>query len=239
MKVEGIDKVDPVYYTVAHGDGYSRERAIVVVGRGRGTAEVARPSVLHAAECAARRARLRSVCRRPVPRVLRAGHGPTELGAWPVFSAATGGLLRGHRFGTRDRVARDRLVGGAQLSAARPGGRPARSFDDRADAAPDRCRDAPRHLHVGATTTRRGGIAQGEDRGDRCHHARGERRDAQHRAARHRRELSGVSDRARHGLGDRDPDARGPGTGGQEAQEEDVEHGVDQPARPPMRRSRR
>ena len=138
MKVEGIDKVDPVYYTVAHGDGYSRERAIVVVGRGRGTAEVARPSVLHAAECAARRARLRSVCRRPVPRVLRAGHGPTELGAWPVFSAATGGLLRGHRFGTRDRVARDRLVGGAQLSAARPGGRPARSFDDRADAAPDR-----------------------------------------------------------------------------------------------------
>ncbi len=154
--------------------------------------------------------------------------------AWrlAVFSAATGGLLRGHRFGTRDRVARDRLVGGAQLSAARPGGRPARSFDDLTDAAPDRCRDAPRHLHVGATTTRPGGIAQGEDRGDRCHHARGERRDAQHRAARHRRELSGVSDRARHGLGDRDPDARGPGTGGQEAQEEDVEHGVDQPARP-------
>ena len=38
---------------------------------------------------------------------------------------------------------------------------PARSFDDLADAAPDRCRDAPRHLHVGATTTRRGGIAQG------------------------------------------------------------------------------
>ena len=27
---------------------------------------------------------------------------------------------------------------------------PARSFDDLADAAPDRCRDAPRHLHVGA-----------------------------------------------------------------------------------------
>ena len=47
MEVEGIDKVDPVYDTVAHGEGYSRKRAIVVVGRGRGTAAVARPSVRH------------------------------------------------------------------------------------------------------------------------------------------------------------------------------------------------
>ena len=92
MKVEGIQGR---YYTVAHGDGYSRERAIVVVGRGRGTAEVARPSVLHAAECAARRARLRSVCRRPVPRVLRAGHGPTELGAWRYFRLLLVGYFEG------------------------------------------------------------------------------------------------------------------------------------------------
>ena len=33
--------------------------------------------------------------------------------------------------------------------------------DDLADAAPDRCRDAPRHLHVGATTTRRGRDLEG------------------------------------------------------------------------------
>ena len=221
---------------------YSRERAIVVVCRGRRNCRclpghpfyMRLNALLHAH-------RRRSECRRPVPRVTTCQvHGPDR--AWRTgryFRLVLVGYLAGIDSERGDRVALDRLVGGAQLSAARPGGRPARSFDDLADAAPDRCRDVPRHLHVGATTTRRGGIAQGEDRGDRCHYARGVRRDSQHRSARHRRELSGVSDRARHGLGDRDPDARGPGTGGQEAQEEDVEQGVDQTRTTPIRRSRR
>ena len=134
---------------------------------GRGTAEVpGHPR--HAAECAARahdfEPFVEGLCRGFYAQVMGRSLAPGRY-----FRLL---LLRGHRFGTRDRVARDRLVGGAQLSAARPGGRSARSFDDLTDAAPDRCRDAPRHLHVGATTI--GGIAQGEDRGDRCHHARGD-----------------------------------------------------------------
>ena len=69
-----------------------------------------------------------------------------------------------------------------------PRGRgPAGSFDDFADATLDRSGDAPRRLHVGATAARRGGAAQGQDRRDRRDHARGERGDAEHRAARHRR----------------------------------------------------
>ena len=44
-------------------------------------------------------------------------------------------------------------------------------------------------------------------------------------------ELSGVSDAAREGLGHRDADARGLGAAGSEAQEEDVEQGLDEPAR--------
>ena len=43
--------------------------------------------------------------------------------------------------------------------------------------------------------------------------------------------LSGVSDAAREGLGHRDADARGLGAAGSEAQEEDVEQGLDEPAR--------
>ena len=43
--------------------------------------------------------------------------------------------------------------------------------------------------------------------------------------------LSGVSDAAREGLGHRDADAGGLGAAGSEAQEEDVEQGLDEPAR--------
>ena len=45
----------------------------------------------------------------------------------------------------------------------------------------------------------------------------------QHRAPRHRGELSGVLDRSRAGLGDRDAYARGPGAPGPQAQEENLE----------------
>ena len=65
-----------------------------------------------------------------------------------------------------------------------PRGRgPARSFDDFSDAALDRCGDAPRRLHVGATAACRVRVAQGTDDCDRRDHPRGERSNAEHRAA--------------------------------------------------------
>src|SRR5258706_14951347 len=76
-----------------HGNGYPKERAIVVVDRHLGASAVARPSVLHAAECAARRSRLRSVRRGFVPGLLREDHGPTEPGAWPLLPTAAARLL--------------------------------------------------------------------------------------------------------------------------------------------------
>ena len=107
-------------------------------------------------------ARLRSVRGGPVSRVLRAGHGTTEPGAGSVLPVAAGRLLRRDRLGTRDRVARDRLVGGPQFCAAGGGRGGARSFDDFADAAPDRPRDAPRGLHLGAATAGGGGLLKGK-----------------------------------------------------------------------------
>ena len=83
------------------------------------------------------------------------------------------------------------------------------------------------------------GLAQGQDRRDRRDHAGSQRRDAQHRAAGHGGDLSGVSDAARAGLGHRDADARGLGAAGSEAEEEDVEQGLDESRTIPMRRSRR
>src|SRR5688572_4363389 len=129
--------IDLSYYTAAHGDGYPRERAIVVVDRDLRASEVARPSVLHAAESAARHSRLRSIRRRPVPHVLREGHGSAEPPARALLPAAAGGLLRGHRFGTGDCVARDRLVGGPHVSAPSLGRGAPRSFDDLSYATRD------------------------------------------------------------------------------------------------------
>src|ERR1022692_647912 len=67
------------------------------------------------------------------------------------------------RLGTRDCLARDRLAGGPQFSAAAGGRAAPGSFDDFPDAARHRPRDPPRGLHVGAATAGGGGIAQGED----------------------------------------------------------------------------
>ena len=47
--------------------------------------------------------------------------------------------------------------------------------NDFADAARHRPREPPRGLHVAAATVGGGGIAQGQDRRGRRHHARGER----------------------------------------------------------------
>src|SRR5213594_4503233 len=60
----------------------------------------------------------------------------------------------------------------------------------------------------------RGRAAQRADRRDRRDDAGGERRNAQYRAARHRRELPGIPDPARRCVGHQDADARGLGAAG-------------------------
>ena len=62
---------------------------------------------------------------------------------------------------------------------------------------------------------------------------------AQHRAARLGRDVSGVSDAARAGLGHRDADARRLGASGSEAPEERPQHGLAASARSRTRASRR
>ena len=86
------------------------------------------------------------------------------------------------------------------LGLALPG-RAAGSFDDLAHAPADRSRDASRPVYLGARATRRGRAGQGQDDCDRCDDARSQRGVAAHRAPRHRRELSGVSDDAGPGVG--------------------------------------
>ena len=92
--------------------------------------------------------------------------GRPSLAPGRYFRLLAGRLLRRHRLGTRDCVARDGLVGGPQLSAVGRGRGATRSFDDCAPAALDRSGDAPDRLYVGATTTRRGRPADGEDHRD-------------------------------------------------------------------------
>ena len=153
-----------------------------------GPADVAGASVLRAAERGAGRARLRSVRRRPVSAILRAGHGPAESGAGPLFPAAAGRLLRRHRCGTRHRVAGGRLVGDPQFPAAGAGRGGAGSLDDFADAALDRSwrRIAPSSRGCSSGWSRPG-LLKGKTDRDRRDHAGSQRGDAEHRAARHRR----------------------------------------------------
>ena len=161
-------------------------------------ADVAGPSVLHAAECAARRPRLRSIRRRPVPRVLRDGHGPAEPAAralLPVCCCSATSRASTRNAGSPGaRPTRWRSARFLRLAVGRGA---ARSFDDFSHATPDRSGDAPRRVHVGAGNGSSRRAAQGQDDRDRRDHARGERGDAEHRATRHRGELSGVSDAAR------------------------------------------
>src|SRR3990172_9815276 len=182
----GIDTGDHSYYTVAHGHGCSRRRAIAAVDRDRGLAEIAGPSVLYAAECVAGRQPVRSVRRDGVSALLREADGTAKPDARPLLPVAVARLLRGHRLGTGHCLTGDRLVGHSQFSRARRERGHARSFDDVSNASLDRRRDAPCRLHVGAATTRRGRAAEGENDRHRCDHARSQRGDAQHRPARHR-----------------------------------------------------
>src|SRR5712691_7280956 len=117
-RFRSIARIDHVYYTAAHGHGHSRRRAIALVGRHRGLAEVAGPSVLRPTECVAGRQRLRSVRGEEMPALLRGGHGTTEPDARPLFPVAAAWLLRGNRLGTGHRVARDGFAGHSEFSGA-------------------------------------------------------------------------------------------------------------------------
>ena len=156
-------------------------------------------------------ARLRRVRRRAVRSGSTPDERPTGAAAGTLLPAAADRLLRGPGLRARDRVARGRFVCAARVSGLGVAGGAARSFDDLPDASLDRSRDARGRLHVDAAASGRRGPGQGEDDRHRRDDAGGERGAAQHRAARHGRELSGVPDEARAGVGHRDADARGPG----------------------------
>jgi hypothetical protein len=65
------------------------------VGENGGTAKIAGASLLHAAECAAGRRRLRSICRRPVRQVLRTGDGTAEPRTGRYFRLLLVGYFEG------------------------------------------------------------------------------------------------------------------------------------------------
>src|SRR5215217_5788942 len=85
------------YYNAAHVDAHARDRPAAVVDRRVGSADVAGTSVLHAVDRSLGRARLRPVRGRPMPPVLRRGHGPPECGAGTVFPAVARRILRRDR----------------------------------------------------------------------------------------------------------------------------------------------
>src|SRR5207247_1070839 len=88
----------------------------------------------------------------------------------------------------------------------------------------DRRGDPSGRVHLGAGALGRGRAAQRADRRDRRDDAGGERRNAQYRAARHRRELPGIPDPARRCVGHQDADARGLGAAGPSAEQVEAAH---------------
>src|SRR3990170_7728182 len=100
------------------------------------------------------------------------------------------------------------------------------------DAAADRRGNAPGSVHVGAGGAGAERLAAGQDAGGGRDDAGSERGVAEYRATRQRGGLPGVSDQAGAGIGDRDADAGRPGAAGPEAEEEGIEPGWGQPARP-------
>ncbi len=189
-------------------------------------------SVLRAAECAARRPRLRSVRRRPVPAFLRAGDGPAEPGAGPVLPVAAGRLLR--RASTRNAASpgarRDSLAVRSFLRLPLDEAPPDHSTISRTR----RLIDLETHRAVFTWVQQRlveAGLLKGKTV---AIDATTLEANAAMRSIVRRDtggELSGVSDAAREGLGHRDADARGPGAAGPQAQEEDVEQRLDESAR--------
>ena len=165
--------------------------------------------------------------------------GRPSLAPGRYFRLLLVGYFEGHRFGARDRVARGGLVGRAELSAAGPRGRGAGSLDDLAHPAADRSGDASGGVHVGPAAPRGRRPLEGPHDRDRRHDAGSQRRDAEHCATGYGRRLSGVSDPPRRRLGHQDADARSAGAIRPQAEEEDVQQGLDGAPAIPTRRSRR
>src|SRR5689334_16253664 len=112
-----IDRIDPAYHTVAHGDGQTTAayEAGVDVGRDPRPAAQRRPSVLRATESDSRQARLRRVRPRTMPALLRR-RWPTGTGSWALLPVAADRLFRRSRRRAGDRLAGGRLVCPARVS---------------------------------------------------------------------------------------------------------------------------
>jgi hypothetical protein len=100
----------------------------------------------------ARRRPLGAVCRPGQVRreallaLLSSGDGPTGTGARELLSIAVGGLLRGHRQRTRNRVAAGGLAESPRLSRAANGDGTTGSLDDLADASCRTCGSTTRSV---------------------------------------------------------------------------------------------
>ena len=84
-------------------------------------AGLCKSSVLPAAESDSGREEVRRVRRRAVRAVLCQGSGTARTGAGNLLSVADGRLLRGHRFGARHRLARQRQLVDPIVRADRAG----------------------------------------------------------------------------------------------------------------------
>src|SRR5229473_2889093 len=123
------------------------------------------------------------------------------------------------------------FAGAAEFSGGGTERDAARSLDDFADAAVDRCGNASSGIRLGPGVAGGEGSFEGEDDRHRWHDVRGERGDALYRAAGDGGGLSGVSDATGEGLGDRDADAGAVGQAGSQACAEGIERGLGESAR--------
>ena len=163
------------------------------------------------------RARLRRLRRSAVRPVLCDDDRPPESDAGHLLPAAADWLLRGHRLGTRDRLADRRFARAAWLPGRGSGRRDARALDDLADATPDRSWKRTARCSRGSCRCWRSRISSKGRRWDRCDHAGSQCGHAEDRAARHGRDVPGVSDATGAGLGHRDADAGRSGAARSEA----------------------
>src|SRR5713101_405514 len=95
LLIRSLARIDPPYYTRAHGDGNPTQATTTTraVGRRGRLADDGGASVLSAGERAAGRPPLRSVRRGRVPGVLRRHDGPPQSDAGHLFPSAVGRLL--------------------------------------------------------------------------------------------------------------------------------------------------
>src|SRR3990170_8582148 len=185
-----IDTKDTLYYSLLHGDGTTNtRRADWNVGGGERATAAGESPVLREIKSAGGRAWGRRVCRGTVPVVLRREDGAAQSGAGTIFPSPVAWLLRMPGLGTRHGVARGGLVGSARVSRSGADRDRAGSFDDIADAAIDRPGHPSDGVHMGASVSGHRWADQGENDCDRRDDTRSERGLAQHRAARHRRDV--------------------------------------------------